>query len=159
MTAVCEDYHQLDLAWLRRRRMLTPGFTSVVTWSMNGNKVGAIRIVVQEHAIVPHLPHALLGRGAAGCERGRNGRLGGHGLWRAPALVCVPPLHEGLQGALRLGCQRERTSRQGALEQFHERGGRNRKHATAPDRKNQFCLQERWVDQRKSNHVSRWNAT
>src|SRR5262249_59495645 len=88
---------------------------------------------------------------------GRNVRLDGHGLWRAPALV--PPLHEGLQGALRLGCQRERTSRQGALEQFHERGGRNRKHATAPDRKNQFCLQERWVDQRKSNHVSRWNAT
>ena len=52
MTGVCEDYYQLDLAWLRRRKMLTPGRVSVVTWSVGGNQTGAIRIAAQEHAIL-----------------------------------------------------------------------------------------------------------
>jgi hypothetical protein len=42
IAGVCEDYHHLDLAWLRRRKMLTPGRVSVVTWSVGGNQVGAI---------------------------------------------------------------------------------------------------------------------
>jgi hypothetical protein len=52
MTGVCEDYYQLDLAWLRRRKMLTPGRVSVVTWSVGGNQTGAIRIAAQERAIL-----------------------------------------------------------------------------------------------------------
>jgi len=39
MTAVCEDYYHLDLAWLQRRRILTPGRKSVVTWSSWAHRV------------------------------------------------------------------------------------------------------------------------
>jgi hypothetical protein len=40
------------LQGLRRRKMLTPGRVSVVTWSVGGSQTGAIRIVAQEHAIL-----------------------------------------------------------------------------------------------------------
>jgi hypothetical protein len=46
MTAVCENYLGLDLAWLRRRKMLTPGRISSVVWS-----VGDIMIVPLEDAL------------------------------------------------------------------------------------------------------------
>ena len=52
MTAVCEDYYHLDLAWLQRRRILTPGRKSVVTWSSCGSRTGAIKIAAAEHAIL-----------------------------------------------------------------------------------------------------------
>ena len=52
MTAVCDDYYHLDLAWLRRRRMLEPGRKSVITWSSCGMRTGSIRIAAVEHAIL-----------------------------------------------------------------------------------------------------------
>jgi hypothetical protein len=52
MTAVCEDYYHLDLAWLQRRKMLTPGRKSVITWSSCGRRTGAIKIAAAAHAIL-----------------------------------------------------------------------------------------------------------
>jgi hypothetical protein len=52
MTAVCENYLSLDLAWLRRRKMLTPGRRSSVVWSVGGNRVGEIMIVPLEDALL-----------------------------------------------------------------------------------------------------------
>jgi hypothetical protein len=52
MTAVCENYLSLDLAWLRRRKMLTPGRRSSVVWSVGGNRVGEITIVPVEDALL-----------------------------------------------------------------------------------------------------------
>jgi hypothetical protein len=52
MTAVCENYLCLDLAWLRRRKMLTPGRRSSVVWSVGGNRVGEIMIVPLEDALL-----------------------------------------------------------------------------------------------------------
>jgi hypothetical protein len=42
----------LDLAWLRRRKMLTPGRRSSVVWSVGGNRVGEIMIVPLEDALL-----------------------------------------------------------------------------------------------------------
>ena len=45
--AKCESAHSIDLAWLRRRGMLEPGFYSTVTWSIGGDKTGSIGVHVQ----------------------------------------------------------------------------------------------------------------
>jgi hypothetical protein len=52
MTAVCENYLSLDLAWLRRCKMLTSGRKSSVVWSVNGNRVGDIMIMPMEDALL-----------------------------------------------------------------------------------------------------------
>jgi hypothetical protein len=52
MTAVNENYLSLDLAWLRRRKMLTPGRRSPVVWSVGGKRVGDIMIVPLEDALL-----------------------------------------------------------------------------------------------------------
>lgn len=40
----CHDYHSIDLAWLRRKRLLNDGRWSTVTWSRAGRETGSIRI-------------------------------------------------------------------------------------------------------------------
>ena len=44
----CEGCHSIDLAWLRRRGMLTPGRCSTVTWSRGGEQTGSIALVAQD---------------------------------------------------------------------------------------------------------------
>jgi hypothetical protein len=51
-SAVCGAYLSLDLAWLRRRNMLTPGRRSSVVWSAGGNQVGDITIVALEDTLL-----------------------------------------------------------------------------------------------------------
>ena len=43
-TAKCHEYHSVDLAWLRRQKMLTVGRISTLTWSVRGHKTGSIQI-------------------------------------------------------------------------------------------------------------------
>ncbi len=38
----CEDYKQIDIAWLRRETSLTLGDTGRLTWSRNGQETGSI---------------------------------------------------------------------------------------------------------------------
>jgi hypothetical protein len=46
LSQFCEHYNHLDLAWLRRRKMLTPGTSSSVNWTTGGRPSGSIRIEV-----------------------------------------------------------------------------------------------------------------
>ena len=41
------DYHSIDLAWMRRRGCLTPGYTGSLTWSRVGTQTGSIRYRVE----------------------------------------------------------------------------------------------------------------
>ena len=42
----CHEFKSIDLAWLRRRKMLVPGRQSTLTWSWNGQQSGSICIEV-----------------------------------------------------------------------------------------------------------------
>jgi hypothetical protein len=47
----CEDYHAVDLAWLGRKKMLTPGRSSTIRWSRAGQPTGLIGIVAHPHGV------------------------------------------------------------------------------------------------------------
>ena len=51
MTALCEDYHRVDLAWLRRHKLLAPGRSSSIAWSRCGRRTGSIGIEIGQHAL------------------------------------------------------------------------------------------------------------
>jgi hypothetical protein len=51
MTDICEHYNHLDLAWLRRQKLLTPGTSSSINWSTGGRPSGSIRIQVGMNAV------------------------------------------------------------------------------------------------------------
>jgi hypothetical protein len=51
MANLCEHYHHLDLAWLRRRKLLTPGTSSSINWTTGGHPSGSIRIEVGMDAV------------------------------------------------------------------------------------------------------------
>ena len=40
----CNEYHAIDLAWLRRKKLLNVGRWSSITWSRAGRETGSIRI-------------------------------------------------------------------------------------------------------------------
>jgi hypothetical protein len=40
----CHEYHSIDLAWLRRKKLLNIGRWSSLNWSRGGNPTGSIRI-------------------------------------------------------------------------------------------------------------------
>jgi hypothetical protein len=40
----CHDYHSIDLAWLRRERLLNVGRWSLLRWSRRGQETGSIRL-------------------------------------------------------------------------------------------------------------------
>ena len=46
----CESYYAIDLAWLRRRKMLQPGRSSSIQWSHCGRPAGSIGIVARTTA-------------------------------------------------------------------------------------------------------------
>ena len=52
----CEGCLNIDLAWLRRRGMLTPGRFSTLTWSRVGEQTGSIRLVAQQRRRAPDVP-------------------------------------------------------------------------------------------------------
>ena len=47
----CEGCLNIDLAWLRRRGMLTPGRSSALTWSRAGEQAGSITLVAQHDGV------------------------------------------------------------------------------------------------------------
>ena len=49
---------------------------------------------------ITYLPHALMGRGVAGCKGGGAVHHDADGVWRPPAMVCMPAMRGGLQGAV-----------------------------------------------------------
>jgi hypothetical protein len=49
--ATCEGMHSVDLAYLRRHDMLTPGKTGALTWSKCGHETGSIRIIAEPEGI------------------------------------------------------------------------------------------------------------
>jgi hypothetical protein len=100
MTAVCENYLSLDLAWLRRRKMLTPGRRSSVVWSVSGNRVGEIMIVPLADALLL-VYRSLPAPGMAGSQADGAVHHDGDSLRRPPSLVCMPAMHEALPGAVR----------------------------------------------------------
>ena len=42
--AKCHEYHSIDLAWLRRKKLLIVGRCSTITWSRAGHETGSIRV-------------------------------------------------------------------------------------------------------------------
>lgn len=40
----CHEYHSMDLAWLRRKKLLQIGYWSTITWSRAGSVTGSIQI-------------------------------------------------------------------------------------------------------------------
>ena len=44
MVDKCSEYHSIDLAWLRREKLLRVGHGSTLTWSRGGQQSGSIRI-------------------------------------------------------------------------------------------------------------------
>ncbi len=40
----CHEYHSVDLAWLRRKKLLSVGRWSTLTWSRAGHETGSIRV-------------------------------------------------------------------------------------------------------------------
>ena len=51
MTSKCEDYHAIDLAWLRRKGLLVPGSSSTIRWSRGGHQTGAVTIGVSHQGL------------------------------------------------------------------------------------------------------------
>jgi hypothetical protein len=47
----CEGRLNIDLAWLRRRGMLTPGRYSTLTWSRSGEQTGSITLAAQSDGV------------------------------------------------------------------------------------------------------------
>ena len=44
MVDKCHEFHSVDLAWLRHRKLLRTGHWSTISWSRGGNPTGSIRI-------------------------------------------------------------------------------------------------------------------
>ena len=44
MVDKCHEYKSIDIAWLRRKKMLQMGHCSTITWSVRGEQTGSIRI-------------------------------------------------------------------------------------------------------------------
>ena len=46
-SATCESSHSVDLAYLRRHKLLKPGTSTTITWSGGGVRTGSIRVMVE----------------------------------------------------------------------------------------------------------------
>ena len=51
MVDQCHEFHSIDLAWLRRRKLLVPGCTSTLTWLRGGHQTGSIQLGVQSGCV------------------------------------------------------------------------------------------------------------
>ena len=94
--ATCESYHSIDLAWLRRQGMLTPGRFSTVTWSRGGEETGSIGLVAQQDGV--RLKYQTKDRDwlAGERRRARRVRLHANQVRRPPAVAAVPQMRQGL---------------------------------------------------------------
>src|SRR5262249_36931315 len=50
-SATCEGCKNIDLAWLRRRGMLTPGRYSTLNWSLGEERIGSITLAAQQDRV------------------------------------------------------------------------------------------------------------
>jgi hypothetical protein len=48
---LCHRAHSIDLDWLRRKRLLTPGRWSTLTWSVRGEKTGSIQLTLVQDGL------------------------------------------------------------------------------------------------------------
>lgn len=51
LASTTNDYHSIDLAWLRREKLFEAGRQSTITWSRNGNVTGSVQILVLDGGI------------------------------------------------------------------------------------------------------------
>jgi hypothetical protein len=51
MVDKCNDYQSIDLAWLRRKKLLKVGHWSSLSWSRRGQQTGSIRIECLAHGV------------------------------------------------------------------------------------------------------------
>ena len=47
----CHEFHSIDLAWLRKRKLLRVGTTSTLRWSRGPNETGSIKIAILAQGI------------------------------------------------------------------------------------------------------------
>jgi hypothetical protein len=47
----CEEYHSIDLAWLRSQHLLHVGRSAVITWSRAGRTTGSIQVEFFENSV------------------------------------------------------------------------------------------------------------
>ena len=52
-----DDYRSIDVRWLKRRGMLTPGASGSLTWSRRGEVVGAIQIQAEPERVILKYRH------------------------------------------------------------------------------------------------------
>ena len=48
---MCHEYRAIDLAWLKRKKLLNTGRSSMLTWSRNGRETGSIRVIGYERGV------------------------------------------------------------------------------------------------------------
>jgi hypothetical protein len=101
MANLCEHYHHLDLAWLRRRKLLTPGTSSSINWTMAEHPSGSILIEVGTDAV--HLIYRTRSPGEDWQDMREVVRFWGnrHSVRRPPALVRLSSVRQRLQGVVR----------------------------------------------------------
>jgi hypothetical protein len=49
---LCHRTHSIDLDWLRRKRLLTVGRWSTLTWSVRGEKTGSVQITAVQDGVL-----------------------------------------------------------------------------------------------------------
>lgn len=86
LTAKTNDYHSIDLAWMRREKMLRPGLSGTIRWSRGRHETGSIQYLVEPDGLVLHYrtqPHN--GEWQSVTDRipfvRTATRFGGHRLW------------------------------------------------------------------------------
>ena len=47
----CHEMHSVDLAWLRRKKLITPGNWTSLSWSRGGRETGSIRLAIHKDGI------------------------------------------------------------------------------------------------------------
>jgi hypothetical protein len=51
LTRLCESYHAIDLAWLRRKKVLALGVPTTVGWSRAGRPSGSVSVELGENGV------------------------------------------------------------------------------------------------------------
>jgi len=82
----CHELHSIDLAWLRRRNLLTPGRWSTITWSRGGHTTGSIRLTPVPGGLLLSYRHRSAGDDWRDVSETipvlqTPGRFGGHRHW------------------------------------------------------------------------------
>ncbi len=92
--ATTSDYRALDVRWLLRNGLLTPGRSGTVSWSRNGNRIASIEVCAEADRVVLNYRSRSHGDDWQAMEypillEWTNCHLGGQRAWfRCPAKGC-----------------------------------------------------------------------